>query len=206
MNIVSRSLAVPSSSAAVLACAAALFATLGCDPSRSAATDAGSTATTGHDAASGGGDSLCGAVTLTETLTVPAGMTLTICAGSTLTAANADVSVTVLGTLAIAGTASSPVKLVGASADPGSWTGLVLDAGGQVTASYLELHGAVTGIAARPGSTYSIDHIVIDSSMAMMVLSSAGTMIMGPCAALATPNRRRRSWCRTPRPTSATRR
>ena len=141
----------------------------------------GSTASTGHDAANVGGDTLCGDVTLPTTRTVAAGQTLTICAGSMVTAAD-GVSLTVAGTLQIQGTAASPVKLVGATDAAGAWTGLVLDAGGQVTATYVEIHGADTAIAARPGSMYSFDHLVIDTSSQMLVLSSNGTIAHGDAA------------------------
>ena len=132
----------------------------------------------GAGGAASGGDTLCGSVALSSSRTVAAGQTLTICAGSTITAAS-DVSLTVDGTLQIQGTAASPVKLVGATDADGAWTGLVLDAGAQVTATYVEIHDAQTAIAARPGSMYSFDHVVVDTSTMMMVLSSNGTIAHG---------------------------
>ena len=132
----------------------------------------------GTGGATPGGDTLCGNVTLSTTRTVAAGQTLTICAGSVVTSAD-GVSLTVDGTLQIQGTAASPVKLVGATDVDGAWTGLVLDASGQVTATYLEIHDADTAIAARPGSMYSFDHVVIDTSTQMLVLSSNGTIAHG---------------------------
>jgi hypothetical protein len=126
-----------------------------------------------------GGDTLCGSVTLAAPRTIAAGETATICAGSTLTAASSDVSLTVEGTLLIQGTAQSPVKLVGATDADGAWTGLVVEAGGQVTATYVEIHDADIGIAARPGSMYSFDHVVVDTSTTMIVLSSNGTISHG---------------------------
>lgn len=136
-------------------------------------TGAGGAATTGAGGA--GGDTLCGNVTLSATQTVAAGQTLTICAGTTITAAS-DVSLTVNGTLQIQGTAASPVKLVGVTDSDGAWTGLVLNAGGQVTATYVEIHDAFTAIAARPGSMYTFDHLVIDTSSMILVLASNGTI------------------------------
>lgn len=132
----------------------------------------------GAGGAASGGDTLCGNVTLAETRTVAAGQTLTICPGSTITAAD-TVSLIVDGTLQVQGTAASPVKLSGATDAAGAWTGLVLDAGAQVTATYLEIHDADTAIAARPGSQYSFDHLLIDTSSAMLVLSSNGTIAHG---------------------------
>jgi len=138
----------------------------------------GGSGPTGAGGAASGGDTLCGNVTLSSTKTVAAGQTLTICAGTTIAAAD-GVSLTVDGTLQIQGTAASPVKLVGATNAAGAWTGLVLNAGAQVTATYLEIHDADTAIAARPGSTYSFDHLVIDTSSALLVLSSDGTIAHG---------------------------
>jgi hypothetical protein len=141
-------------------------------------TGAGGATSGGTGGATSGGDTLCGNVTLSTTRTVAAGQTLTICAGSVVTSAD-GVSLAVDGTLQIQGTAASPVKLIGATDAAGAWTGLVLDAGGQVTATYVEIHGADTAIAARPGSMYSFDHVVIDTSSQELVLSSSGTIAHG---------------------------
>ena len=124
-------------------------------------------------------ETLCGAVALAVTRTVPAGKTLAICAGSTITAAASDVSLTVQGTLLVQGTAQSPVKLIGALGGTDDWGGVIIDAGGAVTATYLELHNASIALAARPGSSFAIDHLVIDSSDAMMILSSSGAIAHG---------------------------
>ena len=90
------------------------------------------------------------------------------------------VSLTVGGTLQIQGTAASPVKLVGATRRPPApgpaWCST---RAAQVTATYVEIHGADTAIAARPGSMYSFDHLVIDTSSSMLVLSSNGTIAHG---------------------------
>ncbi len=145
-------------------------------PAMNVGQGAGGSGSTGAGGA--GGDTLCGNVTLSTTRTVASGETLTICAGSTVTAAS-DVSLTVAGTLQIQGTAQSPVKLVGATDAAGAWAGLVLDAGAQVTATYVEIHDADTAIAARPGSMYSFDHLVIDTSGLLLVLSSNGTIAHG---------------------------
>jgi hypothetical protein len=128
--------------------------------------------------ASAGGEVLCGNVALDATRSVAAGTTLTICAGSTLTAA-ADVSLRVAGTLLVQGTSQSPVKLSGATGAAGGWTGVVIESGGQLSATYLEIHGAATAMAALQGSTFAIDHVVIDSSRSMLVLSSSGTIAHG---------------------------
>jgi hypothetical protein len=143
----------------------------------SVATGAGGTTPTGADASSGG-EQLCGNVALDATRTVAAGTTLTICAGSTLTAAS-GVSLKVAGTLLVQGTAQSPVKLTGTTGSPGDWTGLVIQAGGQLTATYLEIHAATTGMAALAGAMFNIDHLLIDTSEGMLVLSSSGTIDHG---------------------------
>ena len=143
-----------------------------------ASSGAGGAVSSGAGGATSGGDTLCGNVTLSTTRTVAAGQTLSICAGSVVTAAD-GVSLSVDGTLQIQGTAASPVKLVGATGAAGAWTGLVLDGGGQVTATYVEIHDADTAIAARPGSTYSFDHVLIDTSNMELVLSSNGTIAHG---------------------------
>jgi hypothetical protein len=144
----------------------------------SSTSGAGGAGITGAGGAASGGDTLSGNVTLSATRTVAAGQTLTISAGSTITIAD-GASLTVDGTLQIQGTAASPVKLVGATDAASAWTGLVLDAGAQVTATYVEIHDADIAIAARPGSTYSFDHLVIDTSSQMLVLSSNGTIAHG---------------------------
>ena len=121
---------------------------------------------------------LCGAVSLSETRTVAAGTTLTICAGSTLTAAP-GVTLHVAGRLRAQGTADLPVKLVGATADESAWTGLAIDAGGDLSATYLEIHDAEIALSARPGSTYAVDHLVIDDSATMLALASDGSLAHG---------------------------
>jgi hypothetical protein len=141
---------------------------------------AGATPTTGAGGGVGVADeTLCGNVTLAVAKTVPAGKTLAICAGTTVTASGSDVSLTVQGTLLVQGTAQSPVKLVGAQGGTDDWGGVIIDAGGTVTATYVELHNASIALAARPGSAFAIDHIVIDTSDAMMILSSNGSIAHG---------------------------
>ena len=161
-------------------------------PSMNATTGAGGSSSTGAGgagptgeggAANPGGDILSGNVTISTTRTVAAGQMMTISAGSTITFAD-GASLTVDGILQIQGTAASPVKLVGATTGPGAWTGLVLDNGAHVTATYLEIHGANTAIAARPGSMYIFDHLVIDTSSTMLVLSSDGTIGHGTLTGL----------------------
>jgi hypothetical protein len=123
-------------------------------------------------------ETLCGAVQLAAAKSVPAGKTLAICAGSTVTMA-AGVSLTVQGKLVVQGTAQSPVKLVGAQGGTMDWAGLIIEANGAVSASYLQIRNAETALTTRPGSSFSIDHLVIESSEALMVLGSSGTIAHG---------------------------
>src|SRR4051812_13593463 len=116
-------------------------------------------------------ETLCGEVRLAAARTVSAGKTLAICAGSVVTAASPDVPLTVQGKLLVQGTAGKPVKLAGG--------GLVIEAGGDLSASYLEIRSARTAIDARPGSAFTIDHLVIEASDAMLVLASNGTIAHG---------------------------
>jgi len=145
------------------------------------ASGAGGGAVTGAGGAAGpvvADETLCGPVALTANKIVAAGKTVAICAGSTLTFTG-NISLTVNGRLLVQGTAQLPVKLAGATAGAGTWAGLVLNAGGDLSATYLEIHDAATALAARPASTYAVDHLVIDNSSVMMVLSSDGTIAHG---------------------------
>ena len=107
-----------------------------------------------------------------------AGETLTICAGSMITAAD-GVSLTVAGTLQIQGTAASPVKLVGATDAAGAWTGLVLDAGGAGHRDLPRDSRRRHRDRGAPGLDVRFDHLVIDTSSTMLVLSSNGTIAHG---------------------------
>lgn len=126
----------------------------------------------------GAGESLCGAVQLSATKTVAAGSTLTVCAGATVTLTS-SASIVVAGTLAIEGTASSPVKLSGTQATEGSWPGLVVRSGGALIGSFFEVHGAALGIDAQAGSTFHIDHLLIDTTSQALNLASSGTVSHG---------------------------
>jgi Right handed beta helix region len=121
---------------------------------------------------------LCGAVPLAAPLTIAPGKTAAICAGSTVTAA-AGAGILVQGTLLIQGTREKPVKLVGAVQTPGSWGGIVLSGAGSLRATFVEVHHAAFGLDARPGSTFEIDHILMDSSTQLLLLETNGTLSHG---------------------------
>jgi hypothetical protein len=123
-------------------------------------------------------ESLCGAVPLADSREVAAGKTLLICAGTTVTAA-AGTSLTVRGKLLVQGTAARPVKLAGSQGGSRDWGGLIIEAGGEVSATYLELRNAEVALGARAGSTFTIDHLVIESSDALLALASTGSIAHG---------------------------
>lgn len=130
------------------------------------------------------GNTLCGDVALTASRMVAAGETLTVCAGATISASS-TVSITVAGTLTVQGTTAQPVRFQGAQAGAGSWAGLVLLAGGTLTASNLEIHGAAAAVDARAGSSYAIDHILVDNAVQGLNLASNGTVSHGTLHGLA---------------------
>ena len=121
---------------------------------------------------------LCGDVQLTASLIIAAGKTVTICAGSVVTAAS-KVNVTVGGTLKVLGTQASPVKFVGTAHTPGYWGGIALDAGGSLMVTFAEVHDAAFGLNARVGSTFQIDHILVDNSNQLLLLAANGTLSHG---------------------------
>jgi len=118
-------------------------------------------------------------VQLAATKVVPAGRTLTICAGSTITAGGPTVALTVQGKLVVQGAAGKPVKLAGAQGGSTGWKGVAVAAGGDVSATYLEIRNASTALETMAGATFTIDHLVIESSDAMLVLASGGSIAHG---------------------------
>jgi hypothetical protein len=120
----------------------------------------------------------CSDLQLTGPQTIAAGQTVTLCAGTTLAATSSTAGLTVLGTLLVNGTQASPVKLSG-QGTAGSWKGIDIQQGGSVTATFLEIHDAAVGVTARSGSSFNIDHVLIDNSQQMLSLSSNGTVSHG---------------------------
>jgi hypothetical protein len=121
---------------------------------------------------------LCGAVQLAMPLTIAAGKTAVICAGATITA-SAGAGIQVQGTLLVQGTRQAPVKFVGAVHAPDSWVGIVLAGTGTLRATFAEIHHATFGLDARPGSTFEIDHILMDTSTQLLLLETSGTLSHG---------------------------
>jgi hypothetical protein len=113
-------------------------------------------------------------VMLTSDLVIPAGKTVRVGPGVTFNAAS-NVKIAVQGTLQVDGEAASPVVFAGGG-EPSSWHGIEVAPGGQLTLQNAKIGGAQYGIHALPGSRYSIDHAVIDTSFKAAVLQSNGTL------------------------------
>lgn len=106
----------------------------------------------------------CGALHVTGDVTVPAGQTLTVCAGAVVRF-DADVALTVAGTLLVEGSAAARVRMFGDAA----WAGIAVD--GTLTATFLDITGADRGIGGAATSAISVE----DSSIVLDV--RAGTTI-----------------------------
>ncbi|MFT3710805.1 MAG: NosD domain-containing protein [Archangium sp.] len=125
-------------------------------------------------------------------LTVPTGVTVTIAPGVTLTAAASDqmqsgtdtsrIELMVRGTLQVSGTGAMPVTLTSSGVSAGSWTGIIVPAGGNAVLNSalvqrgsvcLDLAGASTVVGSRfntcstgirsTGGTHAISFTVFDS-------------------------------------------
>lgn len=121
---------------------------------------------------------LSGDVQLTATMTIAPGRTVAISAGATVTLAN-GAGIDVQGTLLVQGMPTSPVKFVGVTHTPGSWGGIVLEAGGRLVANFTEVHDASYAFDARAGSSFQIDHILMDNSIQLLQLATDGTLSHG---------------------------
>lgn len=113
-----------------------------------------------------------GAVTVTEDVVVPEGITLTIAAGTTIRFVPAEntktdpeflsplTEITVRGTLRAMGTNAAPISfLADPSGTPGSWAGIIVD-GGMATLSHCTISDADTGLHLFSGSA-DLDNSVI---------------------------------------------
>jgi hypothetical protein len=120
--------------------------------------------------------SLTGTVILADNVTVPAGVTLTLGAGTVVKAA-AMKALTVRGTLVVSGTAQA--KVVFQSKDstiPGSWGGIAIASGGTANLSYVEIRHAGQAFQALSGSSFSLDHALIEESNIALILRSSGSI------------------------------
>jgi parallel beta-helix repeat protein len=145
---------------------------------------AGALGTGGAAGAGGGGmlpqgdEQLCGDVQIMANKTIAAGKLTTVCAGATITVAN-GMSITINGTLRVDGTMGMPVKFQGAAHGSTAWKGIAIAQGGSLQITYGEIHDANMPIDAGMGSSYTIDHLVIDNSRSMLHLASNGTIDHG---------------------------
>ncbi len=113
------------------------------------------------------------AVTLTETLTIPAGQTVRVGPGTTFTA-GMGMQVLINGTLIVDGTADAPVEFAGAGT-PRSWEGIVIASGGSLTMTHAKIGGATYGILAQVGSSYQVAYSEIGTSFKVAVLYADGS-------------------------------
>ena len=113
-------------------------------------------------------------VQLSEDLVIAPGEVLRIGPSTTLTASS-GVAVRVEGMLIVEGSEGAPVRFVGTGM-PRSWHGIVVEAGGGVTMTHVEIGGATYGLHAKPGSQFTVERADIGTSFKAAVLQSDGTI------------------------------
>lgn len=114
-----------------------------------------------------------GEVPVTADLVIPAGKTVRVGPGTTFKV-SMGVKVQVLGELVVQGSETSPAAFVGGGV-PRSWYGLVVESGGKLTLDHAQISGASYGLWTMPGSQFSVDHSVIDTSFKAAIVQSDGT-------------------------------
>jgi hypothetical protein len=114
-------------------------------------------------------------VSLTSDLVIPKGKLVRVGPGVTFNAKAASVKIDVQGELQVEGTAAAPVTFSG-SGSQSSWHGIVVAAGGKLSLSQVKIGGAQYGVHAMPGSMFSIDRAVIDTSFKAAVVQSNGSI------------------------------
>ncbi len=112
-------------------------------------------------------------VALTADLVIPKGVTVRVGPGVKFSASSSSIKVDVFGKLVVAGTAESPSSFLG-KGSPKSWHGIVVQDGGSLTLEHVHIGGAQYGLFAMPGSAFSVDHAVIDTSFKAAVVQSNG--------------------------------
>jgi hypothetical protein len=118
--------------------------------------------------------SWCGAVHVTANATVDAGQTLTICAGSVVRF-DADVSLSVAGTLLSEGTAGSRVSL----GSDGTWTGIVLTTTGTANMTFTDIRSATIGLNGRAGGSITFNDgtiVAAAASSPVLVVGNGATL------------------------------
>jgi hypothetical protein len=114
-------------------------------------------------------------VSLTSDLVIPKGKLVRVGPGVTFNAKSASVKIDVQGELQVEGTAAAPVTFSG-TGNQSSWHGIVVEAGGKLSLSQVKIGGAQYGVHAMPGSMFSIDRAVIDTSFKAAVVQSNGSI------------------------------
>lgn len=121
-----------------------------------------------------GFDYPAGEVAVTTDLVIAAGKTARVGPGTKFKLTGADVKVQVLGELVVRGTIESPA-IFGVGGTPKSWHGIVIEKGGKLTLEHAQISGANYGLFAMPGSEFSVDSSVIDTSFKAAVVQSNGS-------------------------------
>ncbi|MEY4581889.1 MAG: hypothetical protein RL701_6592 [Pseudomonadota bacterium] len=114
-------------------------------------------------------------VTLDADLVVPAGKTVRVGPGTTFKASATEVKIQVLGELVVEGTADKPASFLATKTAIRSWHGLVIESGGKLTMKNAKIGGASYGLWAMPGSQFSVDSSVIDTSFKAAIIQSDGS-------------------------------
>ena len=115
-----------------------------------------------------------GDVAVSTDLVIPAGKTVRVGPGTTFKVNGANVKVQVLGELVVRGSQESPATFAGGGA-PKSWHGIVIESGGKLTLEHAKISGANYGLFAMPGSQFTVDSTVIDTSFKAAVVQSNGS-------------------------------
>jgi hypothetical protein len=117
---------------------------------------------------------LMGMAAIGGDLTVPAGITLTLAAGTTVTVVSGH-ALNIQGTLAVKGTAASPVVF---NTAPGAaaWSGIAVANGGTANLAYAQINNAQVAFSAGAGTTYTVDHLSIQTSQNGLDLHANGTV------------------------------
>jgi hypothetical protein len=127
---------------------------------------------------------LSGDVDMLKTTTVLAGVTLTLSPGTKLLAAK-DAELIVNGKIVVDATAASPVVFQSKEhTGPDGWVGLHIQNGGEASLKHIEIHDAKFAFNASAGSTFGIDHILVDTSTFVAKLEASGTLNHGTLHAL----------------------
>jgi hypothetical protein len=128
----------------------------------------------GNQEPAAGFDYPAGEVAVSTDLVIPAGKTARVGPGTKFKVNGADVKVQVFGELVVRGTQESPAAFGGGGA-PKSWHGIVIEKGGKLTLEHAQISGANYGIFAMPGSDFTVDSTVIDTSFKAAVIQSNGS-------------------------------